>query len=288
MKKEPMNDEQVDLVNQWLEEDSLLSVGALVDRLKEVCGITVSKSYVSKVIDDFTYSLKRLDLDPTAPIKQTNALVSSRQLYAKKFIDVYAEYSEHQIVFVHFAEFTLVARTNPTGEMPYERGRKRSLFNTVGCALTRKKLLQYTFQFLALVPDEYRQFYEKLLQTMKEELGLEKAMIILDEEKLSTVKDDVLQMIVDSGYEYLLFPKESAFLNPVEGIFSSWKVISRRAKPRDEKSLVKALEEAPTALLTEDDYEYSYLSTLSTIMSTYHGKWHDPQTTMSSISSIKK
>lgn len=163
-KKELLTDEQVDLVNQWLDEDSLMSMSALVDRLQTVCGVTVSKSYIAKIIDDFTYSLKRLDIDPMAGIKQDKNLVVARQSYAKQFINLHKEFSEEQFVFVHFAEFTLVARTNATGELSNERGLKRSLFNGIGCALNRKKVLLYNFQFLAMEESEYRSFFQLLVR----------------------------------------------------------------------------------------------------------------------------
>lgn len=162
-KKELLTGEQVDLVNQWLEEDSLMSMSAIVDRLQVICGVTVSKSYIAKVIDDFTYSLKRLDMDPMATIKQESNLVVARQSYAKQLIHLHQEYSEDQFVFVHFAEFTLVARTNATGEFSNERGLKRSLFNGIGCALNRKKVLLYNFQFMAMEEGEYRSFFQLLV-----------------------------------------------------------------------------------------------------------------------------
>lgn len=115
------------------------------------------------------------------------------------------------------------------------------------------------------------------IKRLKEEEGLERAVIVLDEEKLGELRNEVLQHIQKSGYRYLSLPKESEFLNPVERLFSGWKVISRRADAKDEKTLVKALEEAPTKLLTAEDCDHCYMSMLATLLPSLHGKSYDSQ-----------
>lgn len=111
---------------------------------------------------------------------------------------------------------------------------------------------------------------------LKEE-GLDKAVIVLDEEKLGDLRNEILQHIQKSGYRHLSLPKDSEFLNPVERLFSGWKLISRRAEAKDEKTLVKALEEAPSALLTAEDCDHCYMSALETLLPSLHGRNYDTQ-----------
>lgn len=285
-RKELLTDEQVDLVNRWLEEDSLLSMAALVARLKESCGVIVSQSYISKVIDDFTYSLTRLNLDPRTEIRQDQNLVNARQEYAQQLMDLHREYNEHQFVFVNFADFTLVARTTPE-EGSRERGAKRSLFNSLGVAMNKNRVLLYNFQFLAMETEDYCIFFCKLIESMKVDGDLsERAVILLDEEILEGAKEDVVAMILDAGYQYLILPKESEFLNPVERLFSGWKAVTRRANAKDEKTLVKAIEEDP--LINESDCQHCFSSFLSTMVHCYLGKWYAAETTMLSFDPVKE
>lgn len=285
-RKELLTDEQVDLVNRWLEEDSLLSMAALVGRLKQFCGVTVSQSYISKVIDDFTYSLARLNLDPTANIVQDQKLVAARQEYAQQLMDLHREYNEHQFVFVNFADFTLVARTTPE-DGSRERGAKRCLFNSLGVAMNKDKVLLYNFQFLAMEVEDYCIFFCKLIESMKVDGDLsERAVILLDEEILEGAREDVVTMILDAGYQYLILPKDSAFLNPVERLFSGWKAVTRRANAKDEKALVKAIEEDP--LINQSDCQHCFSSFLSTMVHCYLGKWYDPETTVLSFDPVKE
>lgn len=284
--KELLTDEQVDLINQWLDEDSLLSMATLVDRLKEQCGVTVSKSYISKVIDDFHYSLTRLTVDPRMHIKQDQKLVQARQIYAKTLMDLHREYAEHQFVFVHFAEFTLVARTNATGDGTNERGAKRGIYNSVAVAMNRDKVLMYHFMFLAMESEDYCEFYKRLLERMTQEEGLEKAVIILDAELLGGAKGDVETAILEAGYQYLSVPRDSVFLNPVERLFSGWKAVTRRANAKDEKTLLKAITEGGDTLIKERDCKDCFTSFLSMMIYGYHGKWYDSQTMITSFAPV--
>lgn len=276
-KKELLTDDQVDLVNMWLDEDSLLSMAALCDRLKQICGVTVSKSYMAKVIDDFTYSLTRLS-PPT--IKQDRKLVQARQEYAKLLFDLHLDFSEEEFVFVHFAEYTLVVRTSATaGEVACQRGAKRSLYNAVGCALNKDRVLLYNFQFMAMEAEDYCSFFTRLIECLRQEPGMEKAVIVFDEHALLAAKGEVQRLITDSGYQYLSLPKDSVFLHPVERLFSGWKAVTRRANAKDEKSLVKAIEEADEVLITERDCQNCYASFMSTMIHCYHGKWYNTEAT---------
>lgn len=284
-RKELLTDEQVDLVHQWLEENSSLSMSVLVDRLREECDVIVSKSYIAKIIDDFTYSVSRLHIDTQSTIKQDNKLIAARQGYARLFLDLHKDYSEQQFIFVHFAEYTLVARTN--GEVANERSAKRSMYNAVGCALNKDRVLMYNYQFLAMDTNDYCDFYARLIERLLREEGFDRAVIVLDEQVLGEAKEEVLRSIRDAGYQHLSLPRDSLFLNPVERLFSVWNKVSRRANAKDEKSVVKALETAGEALITEGDCQQCYTSALSMMLHCYHGKWYPEGTSIMSFGPVK-
>lgn len=284
--KELLTDEQVDLVNEWLEGDSLLSMNTLVERLKDRCGVTVSKSYISKIIDDFTYSLARLTVNPLAPIKQNSHLLQERQRYAQRLMSLHKDHTEEQFVFVHFADFTLVTRTNAPGEQN-QRGTKRSLYNSVRLALNKNQVLLYNFDFLAMESDDYLQFFTDLMKALLKN-GLEKAVIVFDPQYLPNgVEKEIQQKILDTGHQFLHLPAHSLFLNPVERILSSWKGITKRANPKDEKSLVNCLKQADEKLITQNDCNHCFTFSMSSMIHCYHMKPYDLTATTMSFVSIK-
>lgn len=286
-KQELLTDEMVDQVHQWLDEDSRLSMSTLVKRLRDIYDVTISQSYLSKVIDDFTYSLSRLSVDPMAQIKQDAKLIAARQEYGANLLSLHSELAEEDFVFVHFAEFTLVVRTNATGEVPNERGMKRSIYNAIGCALNRDKVLLYSFNCLALEPTDYLEFFAKLIERMQQE-GMKRGAVILNEEYLADLKDEVLEMIRKAGFRDLVIPRESVFVNPVERLFTNWKSVTNRANAKDEGTLTKAMETASETLITIQDLQLCFTSFLSTMIHCYHGKWYDTETNLYSFGCIRE
>lgn len=273
-KKELLTDEQVDLVNQWLDEDSLQSMQRIVDRLKETCGVVVSKSFVSKIIDDFHYSIIRVNAQAHRDeLPQDKKLLALRRDYAKAFIDTQRDFTENEIIFVHFAQFNILIRANP--DQPNERSAKRSLFNAIGCALNKEGVLGYKSQYMAMEAEDILAFFTKLLDQLRWK-GMERGVIVFEERALDPVLEEVTHNILKAGFECLRLPRASTFLNPIERLFTGWKKITRRTEVFDEKQLIQAIDTADTKLLTTEDCENCYFQALSTLLQCYHGKPFTP------------
>lgn len=267
-KNELLTDEQVDLVNRWLDEDSLQSMQRIVNRLQETCGVTVSKSFIAKIIDDFHYSIVRVNAaQPRGDVLDDKKLIALRREYAKAFIELQRDFTDTEIVFVHFAQFNILVRASSENG----RGAKRSLFNTIGCALTKEGVLTYTSQYMVMDPEDISEFFTKLINSLTAK-GMTKAAIVFDEQALEPVVEEVVHNILNSGYECLKIPKASAFLNPLERLFVGWKKITRRTEIYDERQLIQAIDTADRNLLTTEDCENCYYQALSTLLQCYHGK----------------
>ena len=101
-------DTQKALIRHWVDNDCLLTLKQLVDKVHKEFVITVSKSCVDKVLNDFHYTLKKADLIPEA--RNYRSTIESRFTYSQNYRRLELEYPIESFIFIDEIGFSVSLR----------------------------------------------------------------------------------------------------------------------------------------------------------------------------------
>lgn len=215
-----------------LSEDDKNAVKNLIDNnsdvtLKEIKadlevsrGKIVSLTTISKVINDFCYTLKRINY--VCKRRNDEANIQLRYEYCIKFTGFDLE----KVVFVDESGFKLTMRRRMgralIGERASKSVRQLNSQNISLCAsLSLNKVINYETRRGAYNKWFFIGFINQLLDKLHENNFLG-CFIIMD--NCSIHKSTEVRDIIESRGHFLHFiPPYSPFLNPIEEVFSQWK-----------------------------------------------------------------
>lgn len=219
------------------------------------------------MIDDFHYSITRVDFN--AEVHNDEATMDLRRDFAQRFINLPITFNEDQIIFVHMARFNITLRV--MSNKPNERSAKRGRYSSISCAINKDQVIAYSSKHMALDPEDIVNFFASIVNTIKNELMMDSAVLIMDEKELGSERDVITEFLEANSLSYMFVPQYSIFLNPIEKIFCTWKAFTRKTSPRDEQQLVYAIDNGRD-LISPKDCESCYLTALSFLLRCLHNK----------------
>ena len=241
--------EQKLVIKSWVDADCALSLKTLADKVMDEFSISVSKSTINRILDNFNYSLKKIHLLPERRNATDNIQV--RKEYALQFSALPSIYSEDQIVFIDEVGFNVSMRTS--------RGRSpavtvvpciRSRNISICCAMNRNGIIYFKVNNRAFNGENFIDYINELKPKLQE-AGILNAKLIMDNVRFHRMAN-VQTVIAEHGLTAMYLPPYSPFLNPIENMFSKWKEITKRSNPRNEDELMSAIFNGSELVTSED------------------------------------
>ena len=242
-------DTQKASIRHWVDNDCLLTLKQLVDKVREEFGITVSKSCVDKVLNDFHYTLKKADLIPEA--RNYRSTIESRFTYSQNYRRLELEYPIESFIFIDEVGFSVSTRPKKgralkgeraTTPVPYSRSRNIS----VVAAMNKNGMIYHKIHNAAV----NRPDFQVCLNEMKIkliEIGIENPLVILDNARIHHSR------VLDwTGFDVLYLPPYCPFLNPIENCFSKWKNAVIRSRCTTESHLKETIKNKFSVITMED------------------------------------
>ena len=248
-----LDNDQIMKIKEWIDQDCTASLKMLAQKCMSEFNVSVSTTTISKHIENFSYSLKRVNL---IPVRRNDEIsVIDRKVYALKFIDMTSELEDYEFVFIDEVGFNVSMRSSrgraPIGTpatltVPSIRSRNISIC----CAMNKNGIITYMSRNGAFNAEHFCAFINQLSFDTKA-LNLEKSVLIMDNvkfHKTTAVKD----VITEKGFNLQYLPPYSPFLNPLENMFSKWKEFTKRQRPNNEAELMIAIENGKNTVSAAD------------------------------------
>ena len=105
-----LKEEHVESLRRWIDEDCSITLKHLVAKLYENHNVAVSISTVSRAIEGFHYTFKRMH--NVAARAVLPSAEDGRKEYAENFIQLRNEYADDSIVFIDEVGFQVSMRAN--------------------------------------------------------------------------------------------------------------------------------------------------------------------------------
>jgi len=121
---------------------------------------------------------------------------------------------------------------------------------SVCCAMTKDGIVNFVTQTTAFKTITFSDFIDNLMMDINLKT-IDKAVVVLDNfpfHKHNTIREKISQ----SNHVLLYLPTYLPFLNPIENMFSKWKLLIRQARPVNEAQLFELIDSC-SHLITEND-----------------------------------
>lgn len=105
-----LNDEEVQRLMSWIQEDCTISLRSLVERCLSEFNKVISKSTIENYISGFQFSLKAISLSPER--RNTPENIETRYRFAIKYIDILGHYGPTEIIFIDEVGFNVSMRNS--------------------------------------------------------------------------------------------------------------------------------------------------------------------------------
>lgn len=252
-RKKSLLPEHLDVIREWIDENCGITLKVIRNRLLDKFKIAISEQTVNRYIGAFNYTFK--NATPIPMKRNDDQVINSRHDYAVKFLDILSKFDESHLFFVDEVGFNVSMRT--------KRGRSlagtpavhvvsglRTRNISVCCAMTKNGIVKYSSQTSAFKTSTFADFIDSLLDYITS-VNISKAVIIMD--NVPFHKSQIIKEKFNNENRLLLFlPPYSPFLNPIENMFSKWKLMIKQSRPRSEQHLLELIDEASN-LITSDD-----------------------------------
>ncbi|KAI5154203.1 hypothetical protein ENBRE01_3330 [Enteropsectra breve] len=90
-----LTDEMKNQIREWIDENCSITIARLKFKIMEAYNISVSASTIYRAVIGFSYTLKRVHLEPVRRNDQT--AIDARKAYAQRFIELLSSVSERTI-----------------------------------------------------------------------------------------------------------------------------------------------------------------------------------------------
>lgn len=231
-----------------LDDDCTLTLEQLATMLQRQYHILFSHSTIARAIKEFHYSFKRTDLRTER--SETLQSIHEKEAYAEQF---HATFGDHKASFFFMDEVGFsVSMRRPYGYSPRNspavvtapaiRSRNFSVIALIGMPRgdPLEKVMIMKVLPTAANTELCRLFFTEALETLHSR-GIGGGTIVLDNVPFHHSRR-VTELFPDGGPFSLMFlPPSSPFFNPIENVFSAWKDMVRKEKPRNEDELMSAI-----------------------------------------------
>ena len=253
-KPKKLSNDVIDSIKRWIDQDCTISLRKMQQKLEQEHNIQASITTITRAIEGFHYSFKRVNRHPERRNAPSN--IEERRKYAVEFMSLPREYSERNIIYIDEVGMNVSMRAtmgrSAVGKpavvvVPQLRSRNISIV----CAMTRHGIVHYVAKTTAIERGSFKDFILQLKGKL-EEVGIFEPVLVMDNvafHKCNEVKECITQHI---NARLLYLPPYSPFLNPIENMFSKWKNIVRRANPENENDLMTAIENGASLITFQD------------------------------------
>ena len=247
----------------WVDEDPLLTLGQLKEKINEELGRVVSISTVDRCLKNFHYTLK--SLVPCPVRRNCDNTIEQRYQYALQYRLLESEIGDRNIIFIDEVGFSVSTRpkrgrsvrgTSPFVIVPSARSRNISVI----AAMTRNGMIFHSINNSAINGETYKMFICELIQKCAE-FQIMNPVFVMDNARIHHYHGlNGLKSVENRGWIYL--PPYSPFLNPIENVFSKWKNFVLRSRAENESQL-KDFIVSGFREITSDDCESFYRKMLN-------------------------
>jgi len=223
------------LIKEMIASDCSTTLNAVKRKLELSLETSASLSTIFRAIENFSFSLKRVNYVPEARNSPVN--IERRYSYANEFLSL----NEDDCYFLDEAGFNCSMRQSYGRSLIGVPARKtvrsiRSQNFSVCASICKTKILKFEIIRGAYNGNSFQSFVSGFLAYLKEECLMNKT-IIMDNCSIHKVKG-ISSSITNSGHQLLLLPPYSPQLNPIEESFSKWKSIVKSANVRNTDELM--------------------------------------------------
>ena len=236
--------EQKKQIIGWVDENSMITLKELKEKVHDEFGINVSTSTVNRVIGEFHYTLKCLVKVPER--RNCETTLQKRIEYADMFRNLETATTHESIVFLDEVGFAVVTRPKRgrslKGTSAYafvSAAKSRNI--SVVAAINKNGIIYKKVHDKAVTGEDFKICLQELKSACLNS-GILNPVFIMDNCRIHHYKG--LQNIIETeniAIKYL--PPYSPFLNPIENVFSVWKNLVIRRQSKNEKDLKIAISE---------------------------------------------
>jgi len=254
-KPKKLTDSQVAFLKQCINENCSLTLKELRMKILDEFAISISEPTISKYIQGFNFSMKRLNLIAQAAV--TPELQAARREYSSWMLHCHNE--GRNVIFIDETGFQITMRrfhgrsqigTRAISIVPALRTRNK----TVIAAFSRVGLLLYHVLERAGNRVNFNEFISELCVVLNTR-DLRDCTLIMDNVRFHHCAE-IEENIKSNGHNVKFLPPYSPFFNPIENLFSQWKNIVRGRSPNNENELNNAINGFQNIISSENCQNY--------------------------------
>jgi len=244
-----LSTQQKETIKYWVDEDCLLTLKELVQRVQTEFNLTVSTSCVDRCLRSFHYTIKNVLPVPAA--RNSERTIQLRFDYAQNFRKLEQTTIHESFLFLDEVGFKFCTRpkrgrslagVRATTTVPLARSRNISVL----AVMNRNKLLYRKIHDRAVNGENFQICLNELKERCVE-LGIELPILIMDNARIHHYRN-----LIFDGFRVLYLPPYCPFLNPIENCFSKWKNLVIRSACTTEVQLKYRIESAFNEITTSD------------------------------------
>ena len=248
-KRSMLSEDSKNKIKEWLNENCLLTLKEICDKLRTELNVVVSISTVNRAICEFHYSLKQLSVAPER--RNTPDALEIRLRYSESFRTIEDGVGSENFVFIDEVGFKIETRPSRGRALIntpayYEVPQIRSKNFSVVAAMTKNTML---FSKIHTRPINSEMFQECLNEIKDKclQLNLMSPVLVMDNVRVHHARN-----LNYEGFRVLYLPAYSPFLNPIENAFSKWKNFVNRNRSECREELIAAIKNGFLKITAED------------------------------------
>ena len=192
-----LTDEHLVALREWIDDDCSISLIKLVAVLKRRFGIVVSKTTVDRALVGFSYTVKRVYVQPER--RNDAEAINDRYRYACEFLYLVSVVPEECIIFLDELGFNVSMRTRRGRSLRGTRAIQvvpslRSRNISICCAMSSKQIIYYKAQSKPFNGVFFSEFLVKLFAIL-EERGVTNAVLVMD--NVPFHKSEIIRELID-------------------------------------------------------------------------------------------
>ena len=163
--------------------------------------------------------------------------------------------SDDEIIYVDEVGFNVSMRTKKGRSLIGTPAVKtvpsiRSRNISVCCAMGKRGIINFKIQVMAFKTTTFGGFIDELL-SKRDTLNFKQAIIIMD--NVTFHKNiNIKQKFNEISRKLMFLPPYSPFLNPIEHLFSKWKLLIRQSNPMNEPELLDLIQSTSKQISKEN------------------------------------